>query len=551
MSKNTDKYNKQHLRNLGLTEKQITAIYDSAVREATAIGASIHDFNPQKPFSFADYPQTKARIDKAIKELQTNVETIIVNSVRSEWTLANNKNNALCDWVFGNNKRNLSKAQERKYYNNNDKALDAFLKRKTAGLNLSNRVWNYTNQFKSEIEMGIDIGLRDGLPASDIARDLKQYLNQPDTLFRRVRDEHGQLHLSKVAKAYNPGAGVYRSSYKNAMRLARTENNIAYRTSDYERWQQLDFVVGIEVRLSNNHPFADICNDLAGKYPKTFNFTGWHPQCRCYAISILKTEKEMEADNKRIMNGEEPAADSVNSVKDIPDNFKKWVTDNEIRIIKANEKGSLPYFLKDNRSAWKNLTSVQYINVQKIKETRHFAAEFDNSSKTIAKNLGVTVTDVNLKSDKRIFEKAIVDYHGDVFRVNDIIRNTFIVPANKIPALISEIEKQFNVLEYNPQSTSMGYTGNLFKIWVRDGVKGEIHVNTPQMIYAKEKNAEQLLGSKLFNEIKTKSGLPHGLGHGYYEEDRVLSVAERQAEKGKGLVEKSKAYYEKIRAVKL
>jgi hypothetical protein len=76
---------------------------------------------------------------------------------------------------------------------------------------------------------------------------------------------------------------------------------MAYRTSDYTRRQQLDFVVGIEVRLSNNHtingvPFTDICDDLKGKYPKTFKFTGWHPLCRCYAVSVLKTEEEMDAD---------------------------------------------------------------------------------------------------------------------------------------------------------------------------------------------------------------------------------------------------------------
>lgn len=36
-------------------------------------------------------------------------------------------------------------------------------------------------------------------------------------------------------------------------RRAATETNIAYRTADHERWQQLDFIVGIEVHLSNNH----------------------------------------------------------------------------------------------------------------------------------------------------------------------------------------------------------------------------------------------------------------------------------------------------------
>jgi hypothetical protein len=105
-------------------------------------------------------------------------------------------------------------------------------------------VWNYTNQFKNEIEMGLDLGIRNGLPAAEMASDLQQYLKYPKKLFRRVRDEHGNLQLSTAAKEFHPGQGVYRSSYKNAMRLARTETNMAYRTADHERIQQFDLKYG-------------------------------------------------------------------------------------------------------------------------------------------------------------------------------------------------------------------------------------------------------------------------------------------------------------------
>jgi len=359
-----NKWDKQHLLNLGLTQRQIDSIFDEAVKEAAAIGVSLHDINPDRPFDFADYPITKARIEKLLKKLQNNIETAVVNGVRSAWTLANNKNSALCDRVFGDNKSKLTKEQERKYYSNNDKALEAFIKRKTAGLNLSDRVWSYTDGFKNEIEMGLDLGIRNGLSAAEMARDLKQYLREPDRLFRRVRDEHGQLHLSKAAKAYNPGAGHYRSSYKNAMRLARTENNMAYRTADYERWQRNDSVVGIEIRLSNNHtlngkPFTDICDELAGKYPKTFKFTGWHPQCRCFAIPVMKTQEELKEDYRKIENGEETDNESVNKVKDVPEGFKKWVAENKGRIEAADKRDTLPYFLRDNRKLWEFGQSVK------------------------------------------------------------------------------------------------------------------------------------------------------------------------------------------------
>lgn len=154
---------------------------------------------------------------------------------------------------------------------------------------------------------------------------------------------------------------MYRSAYKNARRLAATESNIAYRTADYERWQQLDFVVGIRVVLSNNHtlngePFYDICDRLSapmgskatkgrGCYPKTFKFTGWHPLCRCHTETILKTLDEMRADEARILAGEPVSNQSENSVYDVPQEFKDWIKENEERIERAK---SLPYFIRDN-----------------------------------------------------------------------------------------------------------------------------------------------------------------------------------------------------------
>lgn len=124
------------------------------------------------------------------------------------------------------------------------------------------------------------------------------------------------------------------------------------------RWQQLDFVVGIEIKLSDNHtclgkdglphPFSDICDELAGRYPKTFKFTGWHPHCRCHAETILKTPEEMAADTQRILDGEETNTESENEIKQAPNNFTEWGKANKDRIKVAKKKGSLPYFLKDN-----------------------------------------------------------------------------------------------------------------------------------------------------------------------------------------------------------
>ena len=340
-----NKYDSQHWRNQAAYERQVDAIYRAAAKEAAALGVSIKDFNPDRMFSFSDYPNTRKKIEKLLSDLQTGIMAVIVNGIRSEWTLANNKNDELARQVFGESIGKLTKEQERRYFSTNGAARDAFIKRKTDGLGLSDRVWKYTNQFKEEIELGLDLGIRSGRSADELSRDLRSYLQHPDKLFRRVRNKHGQLVLSQRARAYHPGRGVYRSSYKNARRLAATETNIAYRTADYERWQQFDFVVGIEIKLSNNHPEPDICDDLKGRYPKDFKFTGWHPHCRCHVETVLKTPDELIADNRRIMEGGKPTETSVNTVADVPQAFTGWVEANRERMTAAK---SLPYFIRDN-----------------------------------------------------------------------------------------------------------------------------------------------------------------------------------------------------------
>lgn len=373
MPKPTD-YDKTHLRNMAAIGTRIDRLFKKAAEEAAKIGVSIKATLPEdRIFSFDDYPQTQKQIERLLAALRESTEMTIADGVRREWRLSNAKNDAMVTDLFGERVNQMSDEQKHRYFTDNAEALEAFLQRKTKGLSLSDRVWKYTDAFKTEIEMGLDLGIRSGRDAAAMSRDLRDYLQHPDKLFRRVRDKHGLLRLSQAAKDFHPGQGVYRSSYKNARRLAATETNIAYRTNDYLRWQQMDFVVGIEIQLSNNHtillqpgertddksqqradgspkanavrPLTDICDTLQGRYPKDFKFTGWHPHCRCRAITILKTEDEMAKDTQRILDGKQPTKDSVNTVRDVPDVFKQWVEKNTTRIENAR---NLPYFIKDN-----------------------------------------------------------------------------------------------------------------------------------------------------------------------------------------------------------
>lgn len=349
-----DSFDKKHLQQIATLENKVAAIYAELCKEVGVVGTLFGGkVDLEKVFKLGDYPEINKKVDQIIGNLHDRLGSAIVDGVTAQWQLANEKNDDLVRKVFGKDLDNLTEDQITQYFTSNQSALDAFLKRKDKGLGLSQKVWKYAKEAKVDIESALELGIKTGQSAASMARDLKQYLKEPNKLFRRVRDKDGKLHLSKAAQAYHPGQGVYRSSYKNALRLAVTEANMAYRASDYERVQNFDFVVGIEVRLSNNHtlngkPFYDICDELKGKYPKDFKFRGWHPFCRCHAITILKTREELMADNERILDGQEPTEDSVNSVNDLPNNFKAWAAKNKSRILAADEKGTLPYFITDN-----------------------------------------------------------------------------------------------------------------------------------------------------------------------------------------------------------
>ena len=95
-----------------------------------------------------------------------------------------------------------------------------------------------------------------------------------------------------------------------------------------------------------NHPVTDICDELEGEYPKDFVFTGWHPFCKCFAVPKMPPPEEFIKYQQAILDGEDVSDWKWDGeVKDVPENFDKWIKDNEKRIEKAK---SLPYFLKDN-----------------------------------------------------------------------------------------------------------------------------------------------------------------------------------------------------------
>ena len=350
-----NKYEARHIRNVEAYKREVQKIFDEATKEALRMGIRF-DADTGKPFSFDDYPETKRKFEALMAKMHQRIMAVVRNGVDAEYELAKDSAGAQIRSVFPALSATQISEQLRRLANSNAKA--AFEQRRKRGLGLSDKVWQYTGQYKQELEMALDIGIGEGKSAQALSREVRRYLKQPNMLFRKVRDKYGVLHLSKRAKAYHPGRGVYRSSAKNALRMVATETNIAYRSADYLNTKASPWIVGIRIVLSNNHtckdsqgvaqPFTDICDKLAGRYPKDFKFTGWHPNCRCHIEYIHKTDAEVERDTKRMLRGEKPieAHESKNYVGELPKSFKDWYDGNKERISRSK---TTPYFIEDNK----------------------------------------------------------------------------------------------------------------------------------------------------------------------------------------------------------
>jgi hypothetical protein len=193
--------------------------------------------------------------------------------------------------------------------------------------------WNQSADYKEGLEAAISCAIEKGTSAITLSKRLSKYLGDYD----KLRKDYKQM--------YGTATDINDCEYRSA-RLARTEINMAYRRAEQERWNQFDFVVGKRIKTSSIHkdrmPDGDICDTLAGDYPKDFVWSGWHPNCTCYEIPIMKTEEEFW--------NEDEDYKSDNEVDDVPDNFKEWVKDNQERIAAADVNGTQPYFVKDNKN---------------------------------------------------------------------------------------------------------------------------------------------------------------------------------------------------------
>lgn len=345
-------YDELHAANTESYERRVKRLYSAAVTAVSEITVPL-SLDPNADFYFRNYPLVNDRINALMRELQSEVYATVTTGMEEEWALAVDKNNELANYAFGETVLRGSKALTDEYLASNQRAQRAFMLRKDNGLGLSGKIWSDVKQFKQELELALQVSIGQGKSAAQLASSIKYYLNDPDRLYRGVRDESGVLRLSRAALAYNPGQGRYRSSYKNALRLARNEINFSYEKSNFLKREQQSFIVGVRISVSPNHNPNDdkggiSCFSLQGDYPKTFDFTyKWHTNCKCRSLHILKTREELNEDLDKILAGGEPTTKSINTVDKIPKSFTNYVKDtspkwknwkNEPRFLTTNAK---------------------------------------------------------------------------------------------------------------------------------------------------------------------------------------------------------------------
>jgi len=349
---------------LAAIEKQLFQLYGDTYKAALQIRSVREAIEMGAAFTWQGNPAAERQLDRYLKQLATKATAAIQSGVIGSYATGEGRAK---DTITGNyapalrNEADRISEEATKEQRRQGMTAHVFATREKGGLTLSGRVWNLTANAKQEIETMIQNGILEGKSPNEVSRDIRKYLNNPNTLFRRVRNpETGDLELSEAARKYHPGTGVYRSAYKNARRLAVTEMNAAYRRAQWESYQQNPLVTGYEIRLSANHtttikgkmePLTDICDKLAGRYPKTFLWTGWHPHCRCDMVPILITEADFRARIKARKNGTldkwKPTDWQSRPVKALPLQMHKWYNANKERLTRAK---ALPEWIDDNRA---------------------------------------------------------------------------------------------------------------------------------------------------------------------------------------------------------
>jgi ribosomal protein L21E len=402
-------YDKQHIQKIAAQQAVIANIFNQFILSVSPYLRKWSDAG--KNNVWISNQGIESAVDRELLNLESMLYANISAFQKDGWERAERKNDDFISLFIKG--MSISSATKDGMFTHSLSAFEA-LKNDidSNGLKLSDRVWNITQQTKSQLEFYLDSGVVAGRNSNGISSDIRQILQNPQKRFRRIRNEKGELVLSQPMKDYHPGQGVYRSAYKNALRTSATTTNTAYRSADYERWSKQDFILGIEIqRSANNRGPCKICDAMVGKYPKTFKFTGFHPFCICFATPITM-EPENFADF--LLNDTVPKEQVIT---DIPQGAKDFVSENKDGLQSA-------FWYKDNftndgglqREIVSQPITNEVIKVSKPKRIKTDAEITDIKQKWNERKLynKITNTENEIRLNKSFETGVLFDKNGNV-----------------------------------------------------------------------------------------------------------------------------------------
>lgn len=222
----------------------------------------------------------------------------------------------------------------------------------------SNEFCSYLKQFKTayykyipyEIKQSskeqIKIFLNAFISCDGYIKKPKSFIGNRGNIFISKNDER-MYFTTSPQMASDLGELILKIGKRPSYRINKNKNKIVkFKNGDYKL--NYDLIVISECQSLTATQFNKELIDYHGYvYDVTLSKNAimyirrngkcfWGSNCRCFAIPILKSREEFF-----------DKTNSSREVKEIPQNFKEWISKNKERISKAK---SIPYFIKDNKS---------------------------------------------------------------------------------------------------------------------------------------------------------------------------------------------------------
>jgi hypothetical protein len=321
-----DRYTKS-LNNILITNYLEFQFYNKGEFKKSVQIAEIHNFriNP--------LPEYFTVFIDLIKDFCSNSGQIFnstceLGGIAENWGISFDQNDQIVSdylWKIANSDEQYH-SNYQKLHNLN--ALKMFINRTTDTKFLCDMIWKLEEGYCAELKIFLGIGIAYGEGAQVTGRQIRQYIENPEALFRRTRDKEGNLILNKTAKGDHPNKELLKSAYENVVKIIASLNNQSYLLADHNRWLNMDMIIGIRISTSGVHETKDICDELAGVYPKTFILLGWHLCCHCHVTPVMGSETNFMA----YLRGAEKLDNA--QITEMPENFINYVERNRDQIAK-------------------------------------------------------------------------------------------------------------------------------------------------------------------------------------------------------------------------